>query len=120
MKERVGPRVEFDELEGLAEVAERVVGSENRESRLPRLPRVFHCLVVDGLGGAEPVVGELGDARCRVFTANLLDALGDTAVKPGPARGSDLLVQAVLNQGMAEAVAPCDIGQLSDEGRSRS
>ena len=61
-------------------------------------------------------MGELGDAGCAVFAAYLLDTLGHTAVKPGPARGSDVLVQAVLDQGVAEAVAPSDIGQLSDEG----
>lgn len=66
------------------------------------------------------MVGELAHARCGVVAARLLYALGHTAVKPSPACDSDLLIQAVLDQGVAEAVAACDIGQLPDEGRSRS
>ena len=74
------------EVEGLGVVAEGVAGGEGGERGVGRLARVVEGLgQVDGLGGAEPVAGQLADAGPGPVAAEVLERLGHLPVRPRPA-----------------------------------
>ena len=110
----LGPVVE--QLDRLIEVPDGVERSERLESRLGRLARVRDGLLdVDLLGGVEPVMGQLADALPGPPTAELFERLGDLPVGAGPAGHPHLLVEGVLDEGVAEAVGARGVAHLADE-----
>ena len=64
------------------------------------------------------MAGQLAHPGARPVPAELLQGLGHLAVGPGPAVGTQVLVQGVLDEGVGEGVAP-GLGQLADQGHGR-
>ena len=108
------------EVEGLGVVAERVGRGERGERGVAGLAGVADGLgQVDGLGGAEPVAGQLADPCPGAVPAEVFERFGDLPVRPGPAGGTEVLVQGVLDERVREVVAPGRVGELAHQRRGR-
>ena len=95
------------EVEGLGVVAQGVGGGEGTEGGVARLAGVADGLgQVDGLGGAEPVTGQFAHPGPGTVPAEVLQGFGHLPVRPGPAGGTQVLVQGVLDEGVGEVVVP--------------
>ena len=106
------------EVEGLGVVAEGVGGGEGGERGVGGLAGVADGLgEVDGLGGVEPVAGQLADPCPGAVAAQVLERFGDLPVRAGPAGGTEILVQGVLDEGVGEVVVPGRVGELAHQGR---
>jgi hypothetical protein len=104
------------QVERLLKPALGLVGCELRERTPPRPLGVLRGLVkLDGRDRLAPVVGELADALPGRVADAALECLGDATVKPRPPGGAELLVQAVLDQCMAEREPAWSSGTLDDE-----
>ena len=92
-----------EEFERLAEPTERVGGSQVREGLLAGQLRVGECLRgVGGLGGGHEMSGQLGRPCLRSRAIELLEDLGDLAMRPCPTRRAQVLVEGVLSEGVGE------------------
>ena len=74
---------------------------------------------VDGLGGCNPMAGQLAHPCARPIATQSFEGLGHLPVRPGPAVGTQVFVQRVLDQGVGEVVATRRVGFLTNEGRGR-
>ena len=69
-----------------------------------------------GWVAADPVAGQLADPDPGAIPAEVLQGLGHLPVRPGPAGGTQVFVQGVLDEGVGEGVAPGGVGQLAHQG----
>ena len=94
------------EVEGLGVVAEGVGGGEGHERGVGRPARVVEGLgQVDGLG-SRTSGGPVRRPATGAIAAEVLQRFGHLPVRPGPAGGTQILVQGVLDEGVGEGVVP--------------
>ncbi len=104
------------ELEGLGVVAQRIGGSEGTEGRVAGLAGVVDGLgQVDGLGGAEPVPGQLTDACAGTITAEGFEGLADLSMCTRSTVGPEVFVEGALNERVGEVVT-ARVGHLAHQG----
>ena len=119
-QERIGLGGLGVEVEGLGVVAQRVGRAQRGERGVACLARVADGLgEVDGLGGAEPVAGQLTHSWARAGPRRGLKASATCRCARARRVGPRSSYKRVLDEGVGEVVAARGVGQLAHQGDGR-
>ena len=100
--EGIGLGFGVEQLDGLLEPADGLVGSQCSQRAVAGAPGVRGRLADLGSGGRDPVAGQLADAIAGVVAALGLEELADPSVDPRSPAGRQLVVEGVLEEGVDE------------------
>ena len=72
-----------------------------------------------GWEAAEPVAGQFAHPGTGPVAAKVFERFGHLPVRPGPAVGTKVFIQGVLDERVREVVTPLRIGHLAHQGHRR-